>query len=128
MGFKNYSTPIDMWSIGCIFAEMKRGKPLFTGKTPEQQLQNIFKGLGTPTHEIFPKITELPGYRDDFPKYTGKDLTILVPGLEDEAYDLLRKLLHYDPTKRPTASDAMQHSYLASTREADLKREASKSK
>jgi len=128
MGFKNYSTPIDMWSIGCIFAEMKRGKPLFTGKTPEQQLQNIFKGLGTPTAEIFPKITELPGYRDDFPKYTGKDLTVLVPGLEDEAYDLLRKLLHYDPTKRPSASDAMLHPYLASTREADLKREVTNSK
>jgi len=128
MGFKNYSTPIDMWSIGCIFAEMKRGKPLFTGKTPEQQLQGIFKALGTPTPEIYPKITELPGYRDDFSKYTGKDLTVLIPGLEDEAYDLLRKFLHYDPTKRPTAAEAMLHPYLAVTREADLKKEASKSK
>jgi len=114
MGFKNYSTPIDMWSIGCIFAEMKNGKPLFTGKTTEQQLQSIFKGLGTPTPEQYPKIVELPQYRDDFPKYTGKDLSVLVPGLEEEGYDLLRMLLPYDPAKRPTASEAINHPYLAS--------------
>jgi cyclin-dependent kinase len=124
MGFKNYSTPIDMWSIGCIFAEMKKGKPLFTGKTTEQQLMSIFKGLGTPTPEIYPKIVELPQYRDDFPKYPGKDLSVLVPGLEEEGYDLLRKLLQYDPAKRPTAAEAMEHPYIATARAAD--REKSK--
>jgi len=124
MGFKNYSTPIDMWSIGCIFAEMKKGKPLFTGKTTEQQLMSIFKGLGTPTPEIYPKIVELPQYRDDFPKYPGKDLSVLVPGLEEEGYDLLRKLLQYDPAKRPTAAEAIEHPYIATARAAD--REKSK--
>jgi len=124
MGFKNYSTPIDMWSIGCIFAEMKKGKPLFTGKTPDQQLMSIFKGLGTPTPEVYPKIVELPQYRDDFPKYPGKDLSVLVQGLEEEGYDLLRKLLHYDPSKRPTAAEAIEHPYLATARAAD--REKSK--
>jgi len=124
MGFKNYSTPIDMWSIGCIFAEMKKGKPLFTGKTTEQQLMSIFKGLGTPTPEIYPKIVELPQYRDDFPKYPGKDLSVLVPGLEEEGYDLLRKLLQYDPAKRPTAAEAIEHPYIATARTAD--REKSK--
>jgi cyclin-dependent kinase len=119
MGFKNYSTPIDMWSIGCIFAEMKKGKPLFTGKTTDQQLMSIFKGLGTPTPEIYPKIVELPQYRDDFPKYPGKDLSVLVPGLEEEGYDLLRKLLQYDPAKRPTAAEAIEHPYIATARAAD---------
>jgi len=122
MGFKNYSTPIDMWSIGCIFAEMKNGKPLFTGKTPEQQLGSIFKGLGTPTPEHYPKIVELPQYRDDFHTYPGKDLNVLVPGLEDEGYDLLRKLVHYDPSKRPSASEAINHPYLASARASDNKK------
>jgi len=124
MGFKNYSTPIDMWSIGCIFAEMKKGKPLFTGKTPDQQIMSIFKGLGTPTPEVYPKIVELPQYRDDFPKYPGKDLSVLVQGLEEEGYDLLRKLLHYDPSKRPTAAEAIEHPYIATARAAD--REKSK--
>jgi len=124
MGFKNYSTPIDMWSIGCIFAEMKKGKPLFTGKTTEQQLMSIFKGLGTPTSEVYPKVVELPQYRDDFPKYPGKDLSVLVPGLEEEGYDLLRKLLQYDPAKRPTAAEAIEHPYIATARAAD--REKSK--
>jgi len=124
MGFKNYSTPIDMWSIGCIFAEMKKGKPLFTGKTTDQQLMSIFKGLGTPTPEVYPKVVELPQYRDDFPKYPGKDLSVLVPGLEEEGYDLLRKLLQYDPAKRPTAAEAIEHPYIATARAAD--REKSK--
>eukprot|EP01123_Difflugia_compressa_P008397 TRINITY_DN2498_c1_g1_i1.p1 TRINITY_DN2498_c1_g1~~TRINITY_DN2498_c1_g1_i1.p1 ORF type:complete len:298 (-),score=41.06 TRINITY_DN2498_c1_g1_i1:126-1019(-) len=121
MGFKNYSTPIDMWSIGCIFAEMKNGKPLFTGKTAEQQLISIFKGLGTPTPEHYPKIVELPQYRQDFPMYPGKSLTVLVPGLEEEGYDLLMRLLQYDPAKRPTAAEALNHPYLAAIKTNDKK-------
>jgi len=119
MGYKNYSTPIDMWSIGCIFAEMKNGKPLFTGKTSDQQLMSIFKGLGTPTPDDYPKIVELPQYRDDFTKFAGKDLTQLVPDLETEGYDLLRKLLQYDPSKRPTATEAINHPYIASAKAND---------
>jgi serine/threonine protein kinase len=119
MGYKNYSTPIDMWSIGCIFAEMKNGKPLFTGKTADQQLISIFKGLGTPTPEDYPKIVELPQYRDDFTIFTGKDLTQLVPDLEQEGYDLLRKLLQYDPSKRPTATEAMNHPYISAAKAGD---------
>jgi len=119
MGYKNYSTPIDMWSIGCIFAEMKNGKPLFTGKTVDQQIISIFKGLGTPNPQDYPKIVELPQYRDDFTQYPGKDLTVLVPGLEVEGYDLLRQFLQYDPTRRPTATEALNHPYMASTNNAN---------
>uniref|UniRef100_A0A6B2LBW3 cyclin-dependent kinase n=1 Tax=Arcella intermedia TaxID=1963864 RepID=A0A6B2LBW3_9EUKA len=119
MGFKNYSTPIDMWSIGCIFAEMKNGKPLFTGKTTEQQLQSIFKGLGTPSVEDYPKIVELPGWSEDFPQYPGKSLQILVPGLDEDGYDLLGKLLQYDPAKRPSATEAINHPYLATVKSTD---------
>jgi len=113
MGYQNYSTPIDMWSIGCVFAEMKNGKPLFSGRSPSDQLTRIFKALGTPTPQIYPKIVELPEWREDLPQYAGKSLAELVPGLDENAYDLLQRLLHYDPSKRISASDGLKHIYLA---------------
>uniref|UniRef100_A0A6B2LCI7 cyclin-dependent kinase n=1 Tax=Arcella intermedia TaxID=1963864 RepID=A0A6B2LCI7_9EUKA len=113
MGYQNYSTPIDMWSIGCVFAEMKNGKPLFSGRSVEDQLARIFKSLGTPTPAIYPKIVELPEWKADFPMYPGKTIMDLVPGLDSNAYDLLQRLLHYDPSKRISAAEAMKHPYLA---------------
>jgi len=113
MGYQNYGTPIDMWSIGCVFAEMKNGKPLFSGRTPSDQLTKIFKSMGTPTPEIYPNIIELPQWKEDLPKYTGKPLHDIVSGLDENGNDLLQRLLHYDPGKRISASDGLKHPYLA---------------
>jgi len=82
MGYHNYSTPIDLWSVGCVFAEMKNGKPLFAGKTAPDQLQKIFKALGTPTPEIWPKIVELPEWREGMAQWQAKDIKVLVPNLD----------------------------------------------
>ena len=68
---------------------MKNGKPLFAGKTAPDQLQKIFKALGTPTPEIWPKIVELPEWREDMPRYPAKDIKALVPNLDEDGYDLL---------------------------------------
>ena len=54
LGSTKYSTPVDIWSIGCIFAEMVNGTPLFTGSTPETQVETIFRNLGTPDDTICP--------------------------------------------------------------------------
>jgi cyclin-dependent kinase len=113
MGYQNYSTPIDMWSIGCIFAEMKNGKPLFCGKTPADQLNKIFRALGTPTPQVYPKIIDLPEWREDLPKHNGKKLSELVPGLDESGYNLLQSLLHYDPTKRVSAGEALKHPFFS---------------
>ena len=53
MGSRRYSTPVDIWSIGCIFAEMSNGRPLFPGTSENHQLSLIFRALGTPTEEIY---------------------------------------------------------------------------
>jgi len=60
MGSKKYSTPIDIWSIGCIFAEMSNGRPLFPGSNPSDELLRIFKLMGTPDPEQWPAVKELP--------------------------------------------------------------------
>lgn len=69
MGSKKYSTPIDMWSVGCIFAEMVNGRPLFPGVSETDQLMRIFRILGTPNSENWPNVTELPKYDPDFMVY-----------------------------------------------------------
>ena len=56
LGSHKYSTPVDIWSIGCIFAEMVTGSPLFTGTSEETQLDTIFRLLGTPDPSIYPGI------------------------------------------------------------------------
>lgn len=51
LGSRKYSTPVDMWSVGCIFAEMANGRPIFAGTSEADQLERIFKALGTPSAE-----------------------------------------------------------------------------
>jgi serine/threonine protein kinase len=64
---RKYSTPVDIWSVGCIFAEMANGGPLFAGTSETDQLDRIFRLLGTPTTEIYPAIVDLPDYRVRMP-------------------------------------------------------------
>lgn len=112
MGYQHYSTPIDMWSVGCIFAEMKNGKPLFSGKSSSDQLQKIFKSLGTVTPKVFPKVVDLPEWKNVDSDYEGKPIKELVMGLDDNGCELLSAFLHYDPSKRITAAQAQKHPYL----------------
>jgi len=60
LGSKTYNTSVDVWSIGCIFAEMVNGKALCTGMNERDQLAKIFKLMGTPTKEHCPNILSLP--------------------------------------------------------------------
>ncbi|EGZ28733.1 hypothetical protein PHYSODRAFT_349235 [Phytophthora sojae] len=114
MGSRKYSTPVDIWSVGCIFAEMANGGPLFAGTSEADQLDRIFRLLGTPTMEIYPAIIDLPEYRRDFPVYpTPDNLAHLVPTLDADGVDLLEQMLQYDPAKRITAADAMAHPYFS---------------
>ena len=118
LGQKEYSAPIDMWSLGCIMAEMLSKKPLFKGKGELQQLTKIFEVLGTPTDESWPKFSELPGMksikgfkpmpcrlRDHFPSMSigGK------PWLSGEGYNLLKGMLTHNPEERMTAEQALVH-------------------
>merc|ERR1719214_199127 len=97
MGSRKYSTPVDIWSVGCIFAEMVNGRPLFPGNADQDQLLKIFKILGTPNETMWPTITELPDWKPDFPQFEQQPWNTIVSSLDDRGIDLLAKMLQYDP-------------------------------
>merc|ERR550539_893899 len=82
MGSRKYSTPVDIWSVGCIFAEMVNGQPLFPGNSDADQLQKIFKILGTPNETNWPAVTELPEWKTDFQVYELHPWPNIVPNLD----------------------------------------------
>jgi len=113
MGSKNYSTTVDMWSVGCIFAEMVTGRPLFPGTSEKDQLLKIFTLLGTPTVDTWPGMAKLPQYKPDYPIYQLRDLSKLFPTLQKPGIELMLNFLKFDPNNRITAKDAMSHAYFA---------------
>ncbi|KAI8852507.1 kinase-like domain-containing protein [Chytridium lagenaria] len=113
LGSRNYSTSIDIWSAGCIMAEMYSGKPMFPGKTNEDQLQKIFKLLGTPTEATWPHVSELPEYKKTFAFFPPQSLSAKLPMLDSFALDLLTRMVQYQPHMRISARDALQHAYFA---------------
>ncbi|CAH9108488.1 unnamed protein product [Cuscuta europaea] len=119
LGAKQYSTAIDMWSLGCIMAEFLSKEPLFNGKSEIEQLDKIFKILGTPNETIWPGFSKLPGVKISFVKHQYNLLRKKFPAtsftgspvLSDAGLDLLNKLLTFDPEKRITVEAALNHEW-----------------
>lgn len=111
LGSSRYSCPIDIWSLGCIFAEMATRRPLFQGDSEIDQLFRIFRVLKTPTEDIWPGVTTLPDYKGSFPNWTSNNLRNQVKNMDEDALDLLTKMLVYDPVHRISAKRVLQHSY-----------------
>ncbi|KAH8945248.1 hypothetical protein BDL97_12G031200 [Sphagnum fallax] len=78
LGSRHYSTPVDVWSVGCIFAEMVNQRPLFPGDSEIDELFKIFRTLGTPNEETWPGVTSLPDFKSAFPKWPPKGLILNV--------------------------------------------------
>jgi cyclin-dependent kinase 2 len=115
LGMRNYETPVDLWSIGCIFAEMIIGKPLFPGTSEIDQLYKIFYMLGTPTEIIWPNVTHLQDFSDSFPKWSKNRLRDCMPEIEDVEFDIISRMLEFDPLKRITARNALKHPIFTQT-------------
>ncbi|BFZ06355.1 hypothetical protein BsWGS_09395 [Bradybaena similaris] len=111
LGSRYYSTPVDVWSLGCIFVEMVRRQALFPGDSEIDQLFRIFRTLGTPDENIWPGVTSLPDFKSTFPKWPVKEAKTLIPTMCAEGTDLLQKMLTYEPSKRISAKTALLHPY-----------------
>ncbi|KAF5310800.1 hypothetical protein D9619_008062 [Psilocybe cf. subviscida] len=112
--FKQYTKAIDIWSVGCILAEMLSGKPLFPGRDYHHQLTLILDILGTPTLDEFYAITTRRSrdYIRALPFRKKRPFATLFPNANPLAVDFLTKSLTFDPKKRITVEDALAHPYL----------------
>ncbi|KAJ6643631.1 Cyclin-dependent kinase 2 [Pseudolycoriella hygida] len=109
LGTKFYATGVDIWSLGCIFAEMILLKPMFAGDSEIDQLFRIFRVMGTATEQNWPGCVHLLEYKASFPKWEPKPLPSAFE--QYEADDLFLQLMVYDPSRRLSAKNAMLHPY-----------------
>uniref|UniRef100_G1RWP1 Cyclin dependent kinase 18 n=1 Tax=Nomascus leucogenys TaxID=61853 RepID=G1RWP1_NOMLE len=115
LGSTEYSTPIDMWGVGCIHYEMATGRPLFPGSTVKEELHLIFRLLGTPTEETWPGVTAFSEFRTySFPRYLPQPLINHAPRLDTDGIHLLSSLLLYESKSRMSAEAALSHPYFRS--------------
>ncbi|KAH3902468.1 related to Serine/threonine-protein kinase BUR1 [Saccharomycodes ludwigii] len=112
LGDKHYTTAVDMWGVGCVFAEFFIKKPILQGSTDPDQGHEIFKLLGTPTFQDWPTAKYLPGKtlieKTSYPSTLTQTYSKY---LDDHGLDFLNKLLCLDPYKRITAMAAKSHKF-----------------
>ncbi|KAL7718606.1 Protein kinase domain-containing protein [Entamoeba marina] len=107
-GCSNYTTAIDIWSLGCILSELLTGHILFRGESSSDQLNKFRKILGSPNaQEVIAMNKDSPYKRMPIAKGKGIEEVLMYTDTPDSAYVLLNKILQYDPTKRPKALDVM---------------------
>jgi len=115
LGLNQYSVGLDMWSIGCIFAELFLKKPLFAGDSEIDQLFRIFRVFGTPNDTMLPGYKNFPDYNSKFPQWdilpNGLAMHMGDAKMDDISFDLLERMLRIDPCERITAKDALAHPY-----------------
>jgi mitogen-activated protein kinase 1/3 len=111
---ERYDEKIDIWSVGCILAEFLGRKAIFPGRDYLQQLRLIIETLGTPTTSDLEVIQnpQAKEYIMKLPKRAPVNFQSLYPNASVQAVDLLSKMLAFDPAKRITAAQALEHEYL----------------
>ncbi|TKW27532.1 hypothetical protein SEVIR_3G263000v4 [Setaria viridis] len=112
LGSTKYGLAVDMWSVGCIFAELLSGKPILPGKNEPEQLTKIFELCGTPDELNWPGVTKMPWYNNFKPSRPIKRrVKEAFKHFDRHALDLLEKMLTLDPSQRISAKDALDAEY-----------------
>jgi len=119
LGQARYGPPMDIWSMGCILAEMATGQALFAGDSEIDTIFKIFQKLGTPTEEMWPGIATLQDFKSSFPKWQDTKLVDVRRaagnGFGDHGIDLLRLCLKYNAVDRPSARKLLWHPFFEGT-------------
>ncbi|KAH7106039.1 kinase-like protein [Auriculariales sp. MPI-PUGE-AT-0066] len=129
LSFKTYTTAIDVWSIGCILAEILLGKPIFKGKDYVDQINKILDIMGSPSERILSLISSdrAQAYMRSLPIKKTVSFANLMPKADALALDLLGKMLNLDPSARPSVAGALEHPWVATYHEPADEPEAPKS-
>ncbi|XP_054671914.1 serine/threonine-protein kinase MAK isoform X2 [Grus americana] len=107
-----YSSPIDMWAVGSIMAELYTLRPLFPGTSEVDEIFKICQVLGTPKKSDWPEGYHLASAMNfRFPQCVPISLKTLIPNASNEAIQLMSDMLNWNPKKRPTASQALKYPY-----------------
>ncbi|KFO23163.1 Mitogen-activated protein kinase 13 [Fukomys damarensis] len=126
LSWMHYNQTVDVWSVGCIMAEMLTGKTLFKGKDYLDQLTQILKVTGVPGADFVQKLNDkaAKAYIQSLPQSPKKDFTQLFPRASPQATDLLEKILELDVDKRLTAAQALAHPFFEAFRDPEEETEA----
>ncbi|XP_076383526.1 serine/threonine-protein kinase dyf-5 isoform X1 [Megalopta genalis] len=107
-----YNSPIDIWAVGCIMAELYTFRPLFPGKSEIDEIFKICSVIGTPEKDDWPEGYQLAAAMNfKFPNFTRTSLNILIPNASQEAVVLMEDMLQWNPIKRPTAQQSLRYPY-----------------
>jgi len=121
LSFKRYTKAVDLWAVGCILAELLNRKPLFPGRDYGHQLDLILDVIGTPTLDEFYSITSRRSrdYIRALPIRKRKSFQQIFPKASADAIDFLHKTLTFDPRKRLTIGEALEHPYISAYHDPD---------
>ncbi|KAM4783959.1 mitogen-activated protein kinase 12 isoform 7-T7 [Cyanocitta cristata] len=128
LNWMHYTQTVDIWSVGCIMAEMITGRPLFKGNDHLDQLTEIMKITGTPTQDFVQKLhsQDAKNYIKSLPKVQKKDFASILKYANPLALNLLEKMLVLDAEKRVTAAEALMHPYFEPIHDPEEEIEAEK--
>ncbi|XP_035645666.1 mitogen-activated protein kinase 12-like [Oncorhynchus keta] len=126
LSWMHYTQTVDIWSVGCIMAEMLSGKPLFKGNDHLDQLTEIMKITGTPTQDFITKLQsqDAKNYVKSLPKVQKKDLQELFSKVNPQAVTVIECMLLLDPESRVMAAEALALPYFSEFREPEEETEA----
>nr|XP_031841519.1 serine/threonine-protein kinase dyf-5 isoform X2 [Nomia melanderi] len=107
-----YNSPIDIWAVGCIMAELYTFRPLFPGKSEIDEIFKICSVIGTPEKDDWPEGYQLAAAMNfKFPNFTRTSLNVLIPNASQEAVIFMEDMLQWNPIKRPTAQQSLRYPY-----------------
>uniref|UniRef100_A0AAR2KL61 mitogen-activated protein kinase n=1 Tax=Pygocentrus nattereri TaxID=42514 RepID=A0AAR2KL61_PYGNA len=126
LNWMHYNMTVDIWSVGCIMAELLTGRTLFPGTDHINQLQQIMRLTGTPPSSLISRMPshEARNYINSMPQMPKRNFADVFIGANPQAVDLLEKMLVLDTDKRITAAEALAHPYFAQYHDPDDEPEA----